>query len=277
MYRMKVYEAPQMSRTSKGRAIVNLLELRPDERCVEFMPIEDFEKGEHFLVFATRQGLVKRTSLRLYRNVHRGGLNAVRLNEGDALVGVTWTSGHDHLLLATRKGMAIRFAESDVRPMGRVAAGVKGITLSEDDEVVALVRIGMQEADESGEQRPEATGVDLLTLTEKGYGKRTDLDEYLVHSEQPDGRVVKRPQSRGGKGRIDIRVTARNGPVAAARAVTEEDDVVLVTQGGLLVRIPASSVSKMGRNTQGVRVINLKPGDRLIAAARAAERDDEDD
>jgi len=275
VYKMKVYEAPDLSRTSKGRAIVNLLALREGERCVEFMPIEDFEKEEHFLVFASARGRVKRTSLRLYRNVHKGGLNAIRLNEDDSLVGVTWTRGYDHLLLATSGGMAIRFAESDARPMGRVAAGVKGVSLGRTDEVVALVRIAMLPAEEGEEQAPETSGVDLLTLTEHGYGKRTNLNEYLVQSEQPGGGVSRRPQSRGGKGRIDIRTTQRNGPVVAARAVTDDDDIILISQGGLLVRIAASSVSRVGRNTQGVRVINLKDGDRLIAAAKAADRDDE--
>ncbi|MEC9372436.1 MAG: DNA gyrase C-terminal beta-propeller domain-containing protein, partial [Planctomycetota bacterium] len=268
VFKIKVYEAPQMSRTTKGRAIVNLLELREGERCVEFMPISDFEKGEYFLVFATAQGRIKRTSLRLYQNVNRSGLIAVNLNEGDSLVGVTWTSGHDHILLGTSNGMAIRFKESDARPMGRSAAGVKGIDLRDGDTVVGLVKIDMTPPDEDGRQSSIHPEADLLTATENGYGKRTALDEYLVWREGADRGEC---QSRGGKGRIDIRTTDRNGPVVSIKSVTPDEDVMMISQGGMLVRMPVESISRIGRATQGVRLVNLKDGDRLIATARVAE------
>lgn len=303
VFKIKVYEIPEMARTAKGRSIVNMVELRPAEndesgkpvsaaeKAVAFLPIKDFEKAEDFLVFATAQGKIKRTSLKLYQNVNKGGIIAISLNDGDSLIGVVATGGIDHLLLGTRQGKAIRFAEPDARAMGRSAAGVKGIELSEadgGDQVVGLVRIEMRNADDpTSKVHPE---MDLLTVTENGYGKRTDLTEYLVqtadaddesdpeesvgdgdpaHASGADG-VPKggyRVQSRGGKGRIDIRTTERNGNVVAVTAVTPDQGVVFVTQGGLLVRIPAEQISRIGRATQGVRVVNLKEGDKLIAAA----------
>jgi len=275
VFKMKVYEAPSMNRTSRGRALVNLIDLRPDEKCVAFMPISDFEKGEWYLSFATAHGLVKRSSLRLYRNVNRSGLIALRLNEGDSLVGVQWTSGHDHLLLGTAQGMSIRFRESDARPMGRAAAGVKGVDLRDGDSVVGLVKVEMTPPDEDDRQSPTHPEADLLTLTVNGYGKRTDLSEYLVRSGGDNGQIDARPQSRGGKGRIDIRRSPRNGDTVCVMAVTPDEDVVLITQQGMLVRIPVDSISRIGRGTQGVRVINLKAGDSLVAAARVAESEED--
>jgi DNA gyrase subunit A len=253
VFKMKVFQIPEMSRTSKGRAIVNLLELREGERVVAFLNIQDFEKSEDFLFFATASGKVKRTALQDYRNVHRAGINAVNLNEGDTLIDVIHTTGHDHVLLATSSGMSIRFDENDARVMGRNAAGVKGIELEEGDKVVGLIRVDDQ--------------ADLLTVTANGYGKRTTLSEYLVKSE--DGTT--RPQSRGGKGRIDIKTTDRNGQVVAVRCLMETDSVMFITAGGLLTRVPARSISQIGRNTQGVRLVKLNEGDRVIAAARIAD------
>ncbi len=273
VFKLKVYELPSMSRTSKGRSLVNVIELRKDEKCVAFMPIADFEKGENYLTFATASGQIKRTALHQYRNVNRSGLIAINLKEGDELVGAVWTSGHDHVLLGTTGGMSIRFGEDDARPMGRATAGVKGIDLRDGDKVVGLVRIEMSPPDEDGNQTPLRDAA-LLTVTESGYGKRTDLNEYLVTSEHENGTVTRRTQSRGGKGRIDIRTSDRNGGVVAVRAVLPEEDVMFITQKGMLVRIPADSISKIGRATQGVRVINLKPGDRLISAARVMEKED---
>lgn len=275
VFKMKVYQIPQMGRTSKGRSIVNLIDLKPGERAVEFMPISDFERSEYFLVFATAQGLIKRSSLRLYQNVHKGGLIAVRLNDDDSLVAVTWTTGHDHLLLGTAGGMAIRFQEGDARPMGRSAAGVKGVNLKKGDRVIDMARIFMTEPDETGAQQTIDDDLDLLTVTENGYGKRTHVDEYLVQSERPDGGTELRPQSRGGKGRIDIRTTGRNGPVVAVKAVRSGEGLMLMTQQGQMVRIRVDSISRIGRATQGVRVINLRDGDRLVAVARIPESEDD--
>ncbi len=250
VFKLKVWQVPEGSRTGKGRAIVNLVRLRDGEQVVTCLPIDDFEKGEDFLLFATRQGKVKRTALRDYRNVNVAGINAINLRDQDDLVGVVHTSGDHHILLATSTGMSIRFNESDARVMGRVAAGVKGIDLKTGDEVVGLVRVD--------------DDADLLTVTANGYGKRTPMAEYLVHSE--DGST--RPQSRGGKGRRDIRTEGRNGHVVTIRNVHDADGMVLASESGMLVRIPADSISKIGRNTQGVRLVNLKAGDRVIAAAK---------
>jgi DNA gyrase subunit A len=258
VFKMKVFQIPEMNRTSKGRAIVNLLELRDGERVVAFLNIQNFEKSEDYLFFAAASGKVKRTALQDYRNVHKSGINAVGLNEGDQLIDVIHTTGSDHVLLATASGMSIRFDENDARVMGRNAAGVKGIELEEGDKVVGLIRVDDQ--------------ADLLTVTANGYGKRTALSEYLVKSE--DGAT--RPQSRGGKGRIDIKTTERNGPVVAVRGVKDNDSVMFITAGGLLTRVPARTISQIGRNTQGVRLVKLNEGDRVIAAARIADGSSEE-
>jgi DNA gyrase subunit A len=255
VFKMKVYEIPEASRTNRGRAIVNLINLQEGERVREFMPISDFEKNENFLLFATASGLVKRTALKDYRNVHRGGLNAINLKEDDSLIGVTWTTGADHIILGTKTGQAIRFPEGDARVMGRNASGVKGIGLTQGDQVVGLVRV------------PENEEADLLTVTENGYGKRTPTAEYLVQSE--DGH--RRPQSRGGKGRRDIATSQRNGQVVTLLRVTAENDLMLITQKGMIVRIEAGSIRQTGRGAQGVRLINLAKEDRLVGVARVAE------
>ncbi len=253
VFRMKVWQIPELSRTSRGRAIVNLLELKEGEKIRAFLPITDFEKCEDYLFFATSEGKVKRTSLKDYRNVNRSGIIAINLNEGDKLVGVLQTSGDDHVLLATAAGKAIRFDENDARVMGRAAAGVKGIELSEGDQVVGSVRC--------------VAGGDLLTVTRNGYGKRTALEEYLVQSE--DGST--RPQGRGGLGRIDIQTTERNGSVVDVRVVTERDSLMFISSGGMMVRIAAAEISRIGRNTQGVRVVRLREDDQLIATAIVAD------
>ena len=259
VFRQKAYQIPEMSRGSRGRAIVNLLRLRDDEKIVAFLNVQDFEKGEDFLFFATSKGRVKRTALSDYRNIRNSGINAINLNEGDDLIGIIQTKGEDHVLLATEQGMSIRFNESDARVMGRTAAGVKGIDLAEDDTVIGLVAA--------------SENVDLMTVTENGYGKRTSMDEYLVKSE--DGST--RPQSRGGKGRRDIRTSDRNGRVVAIRSVQEDDSLMFISSGGMIVRIAANSISKIGRNTMGVRLVNLKDNDLVITAARVLESGDEDE
>ena len=256
VFRIKVWQIPEMARTAKGRAIVNLLELREGEKVKTFLPIEDFEKKEDYLVFATQKGRVKRTSLKDYRNVNRGGIIAIALNDGDNLVGVISTSGTDHVLLATKEGMAIRFDEDDARVMGRDTAGVKGIELAESDEVVGIVRCDDVRA--------------LLTVTSNGFGKRTAFGEYLVQSE--DGST--RAQSRGGKGRIDIQTTDKNGFVVAVLPIAAGDSVVVVSSSGMLVRTPAAEIREIGRNTQGVRVVRLKDGDAVVGVASAPREDE---
>ena len=257
VFKMKVWQIPEMSRTAKGRALANLLELREHESARFFLPISDFEVSEDYLFFSTALGRVKRTSLKDFRNVNRGGIIAINLNEDDELIGVEMTRGNDHILLATKRGMAIRFDENDARVMGRATAGVKGIDLSKSDQVVGLVRC--------------TDDADLLTVTERGYGKRTPLRDYLVHSEDGD-----RPQNRGGKGRIDIKTTGRNGSVVAVRTVTNDDNLMCISSDGMMVRLSAQGISAMGRNTQGVRVVTIRDGDKLIDCATAPGDEEEE-
>ncbi len=255
VYKIKVFEISEASRTSRGRSIANLLEMRGNERICSMMPIEDFEREEAFLLFATASGLVKRTALKDYRNVHKSGINAINLRKDDSLIGVNWTSGNGHVLLGTSTGMAIRFHENDVRAMGRNASGVKGIGLSANACVVGLVSI------EANDPRH------LLTVTSKGFGKRTMLSEYLVRSE--DGST--RTQGRGGKGRRDIVTNKRNGKVMGLITTASHDDLVLISRRGMIVRIEGDSVRQTGRGAQGVRVINLNEDDTLAAVARIAD------
>ena len=250
VFNLKVFHIPEATRTSKGRSLVNLLNFKDNEQVVTVRSIKDFENNQEFLVFATANGRVKRTAVAEYHNVNKGGIHAIRLNDGDALIDVIKTDGSGHILLATKYGMSIRFDENDVRPMGRTAAGVKGISLAKDDCVIGAV-LATDDAD-------------LMTLTENGYGKRTPLVEYLIRSE--DGST--RPQGRGGKGRRDIQTCDRNGLVAGIRAVRDGDSLMFITANGMLIRIAASDIRTIGRNTKGVKVVNLKDDDRLIAAAK---------
>ena len=249
VYQIKVWQIPEMSRTAKGRAINSVVELKDGERMVAYLPIKDFERSEDYLFFATSSGRVKRSSLKDFRNVNRSGIISVKLNEGDRLVNVVQTRGNDHILLATAEGMSIRFDENDARVMGRAAAGVAGIDLAENDAVVGLVRCDDQAA--------------LFTCTEHGFGKRTSMTEYLVHQE--DGQT--RAQARGGKGRIDIKTDERNGRVVAVHSTLEDDDLMFISRGGMIVRIRASEVRLVGRNTLGVRVVKLQEDDALVGAA----------
>jgi DNA gyrase subunit A len=275
VFKIKVYELPEMSRTAKGRPIVNYIDLKSGERTCAYLSIKDFESGSHFLTFVSRKGIVKRTALKEYRNVNRSGLIAVGLKDDDALFNVRLTTGVDDIMLVASNGMAIRFNEQDVRLMGRPAAGVKGIELADDAEIVGILRVPMvvdEDDPEVTHTAPSALerGLSVLTICENGYGKRTEVDEYRV---QPESGPM-RSQSRGGKGRGDIKTTARNGKAAAAIGVYDPDDVVVISRGGLLVRMAADSISKIGRGTQGVRVVKLKDGDQVIAAARVEDSDD---
>lgn len=294
VFKIKVYELPELGRTSRGRAIQNYIQLRPDERTCAYRAVKNFESGSEHLLFVSRRGLVKRTPLKAYANVNKAGIIAVGLREDDSLYDVRLTSGHDDVILVTSKGMAIRFNEHEdrggLRDMGRAAAGVKGIELPEGAEIVGVAVIPMEPDagwtpgdGECEDDRPWVTiqgaGGEvpaLLTITDKGYGKRTDVDEYRVRSEQGDGSFTLRSQSRGGKGRIDIRLNSKNGRPVSAFAVAESDDVVVISRNGQLVRVEARSISRYGRGTQGVRVVGLKDGDSVIAATRVVESEDED-
>ncbi|HHN77506.1 MAG TPA: DNA gyrase subunit A [Phycisphaerales bacterium] len=295
VFKIKVYELPEMSRTSRGRAIQNYIQLGPGERTCAYRAVKNFESGSEHLLFVSRGGIVKRTPLKAYANVNRSGLIAVGLKDGDALFDVRLTSGQDDIILVTSTGMAIRFNEhaerGGLRDMGRSAAGVKGIELSGDARIVGTAIVPMKPdpdwtpgPGESEEDRPwitdrqrEGRPTDLLTITDKGYGKRTDVDEYRVRSEREDGSYTLRSQSRGGKGRIDMKLSDKNGTPVSAFAVGEADDVVVISRGGQLVRVEASSISRYGRGAQGVRVAGLKPGDAVIAATRVVDKGDDDD
>ena len=254
VFRIRVFEIPEATKTSKGRNVVNLLNLQEGEKASGFLAIKDFEKCEDFLVFITKSGVVKHTALSEYRNINARGINAVNLRDGDALIQVLHTKGNDHLLLGTQNGIAIRFEEEDARLMGRAASGVRGIDLADDDAVVGAVRIA-----------PDKETM-LLTLTEKGYGKRTPTQEYLVTSEDGSTRV----QSRGGKGRKDVEVTDKNGRVVAVRTVEPGEEILLLSAGGQAIRTRADEVRLTHRGSQGVRVMNLDEGDKLVAVASIA-------
>lgn len=272
VFKLKVYELPELSRTSRGRAINNFIQLKEGEKTCACRAVKNFEEGEDYLLFVSREGIVKRTALSAYRNVNNAGIIAVGLKEGDGLFDVLRTTGRDDVILVTSAGMAIRFNEDDARPMGRSAAGVKGIEMDEGVRIIGAAVVPMQAAaDGALATAPSAidAGLSLLTITELGYGKRTDVDEYRVTSE--DG--SQRSQSRGGKGRLDIRIAPKNGNPVVALTVEERDDVVVITSSGNLVRTPAASISRYGRGTQGVRVVGLNGADRVIAAARVVEQE----
>ncbi|HMN41156.1 MAG TPA: DNA gyrase subunit A [Phycisphaerales bacterium] len=268
VFKIKVYELPELPRTSKGRAIVNLVSLKEGEKLRAFLNIKDFEAGSHFLTFVSRHGIVKRTPLKDYRNVNTGGLIAVGLKEGDEIFDVLETTGNDDVLLATASGMSIRFDESDARVMGRPAAGVKGIELAEGDYVIGAVRVQMRRNPDETTTTIDPT-IALLTISENGYGKRTLVDEYRVAPESGP----MRSQSRGGKGRVDIDASERNGKSVAALGVKPGDDVVVTTKNGMTVRMPVAEIRETGRGTQGVRVSKLDEGDSVVAAARVASED----
>jgi DNA gyrase subunit A len=244
---LKVHELPQLGRAAKGKAIVNVLQLQENEQVQTMLPVRSFEDAAgEFIVLSTRQGVIKKTSLSAFSNPRKAGIIAINLSDGDELISVGRSSGSDDVLLATRAGKSIRFNESDARSMGRTATGVRGIALSEGDQVVGMEIL-------TGEAQ-------ILTTTERGYGKRTPLDDY-------------RPQKRGGQGIINIRANERNGPVIGIAQVVDDDDVMLITDGGKVLRCPVGGISSMGRATQGVRVMRLDEGEKLVSIARLAEED----
>ncbi|MCK4999857.1 MAG: DNA gyrase subunit A, partial [Anaerohalosphaera sp.] len=244
---LRVYGIPNMSRQSKGRNIANLLNLG-DDKVASIINVRDFDSRQ--LIMATRNGVVKKTVLSAYGNPRSNGVRAINLDEGDDVIGVAVTSGNDEIILGTHNGMTIRFNEEQARSMGRVSRGVRGIKLREGDLVVDMVIV---EEDAS-----------LLTVCENGYGKRTNLDDY-------------RSQSRGGLGLINMKTTERNGKVVALKAVNDEDELMLISAGGIIIRTGLDEVRTIGRNTAGVKLINLKGDDKLVAVERLAKVDDQPD
>lgn len=248
VYRLKAYEIPELSRTARGTAIINLIQIEQGETVNAVIPVQKFD-SEEYLFFATRQGVVKKTPLEDYINIRKGGLIAINLREDDALIGVKLTDGEQEVIMGTALGMSIRFSESDVRSMGRSATGVRGIRLSDKDEV-----IGMDVVDKD---------LDILIVTSNGYGKRTPANDY-------------RSQSRGGKGIKTINVTDKNGPVIALKVVKNEEDLMIITTSGTLIRTSMEGISTMGRYTQGVKLINTREDDAVATVCRVDKSEEED-
>ena len=244
-YWLKVYQIPQGGRAAKGKAIVNLIEISKDERISAILSVKEFVPGK-FVVMATRKGIVKKTDLVAYSHPRAGGIIGITIDEGDELVEVRLTDGDRDIFLGTRKGKAIRFKETDVRSVGRTARGVTGIRMDKDDEVV-----GMQVLSE---------GNSIMTISEKGFGKRTEITEY-------------RPQSRGGKGLINFKTVPRVGLVSGIKQVSRDEDVMLISDSGKIIRLHVDKVSLISRSTQGVKLIEIEEGERLVGIARA-ERED---
>jgi DNA gyrase subunit A len=243
---LKVHEIPEASRAAKGKALVNLLALAGNEKVTATMAVKEYSQ-DRFVVMATKKGLIKKTELAAYSNPRQGGIIALGLEDGDKLIGVQVTDGQREILLGTKQGITIRFSESDVRPMGRTAYGVKGITLEEGNEVIGMETM-----------TPDSTTA-ILTVTEGGYGKRTPVGEYRI-------------QGRGGKGIISVKTTERNGLAVGFLQVRDSDEIMLMAAQGKVLRCKVGDIREIGRNTQGVRILDLEGDeDRVVAVARLAD------
>ncbi|ADO53996.1 DNA gyrase subunit A [Paenibacillus polymyxa] len=249
VYRIKAYEIPDLSRTARGTPIINLIQIEQGESINAVIPIEEFVE-DSYLFFATQHGIIKKTPLDDYANIRKGGLIAINLREDDALIEVKLTDGQQEMIIGTAQGMSIRFPESDVRSMGRSATGVKGISLDESDAVIGMDIVN--------------TDLDILIVTAKGYGKRTPAVDYRI-------------QSRGGKGIKTINVTDKNGPVVGLKVVKAEEDLMIITASGTLIRTSMGEISTMGRNTQGVRLINIRDDDSVATVCRANKNEEQDE
>ncbi len=244
LYRLRGYEVPEAGRTAKGTAIVNLLSLDADEKVTAIMPIQNFADGK-YLLFATKNGLIKKTALKEYDSTRKTGLQSINLKDGDEVIGVRLTDGEDNVVLVTRKGMCITFDEKDVRSVGRVSQGVIGMRLDSDDEVIGM---------ESIIAKSTAT---LLAITENGFGKRTELDEYRV-------------QIRGGKGVITYKITPKTGELVGIKIVNDDDDIMMITDTGTIIRLNVKEVSVLGRSTQGVTLMRTNEG-KVVSVEKISE------
>lgn len=242
---MKVHELPQAGRLTRGKAIINLLNLNSQEKVTTILPLKDFKKGD-FITFITRKGVIKRTPLEAYSNPRSGGIIALHIDEGDELISTKLTDGKQNLFIGTKLGKAIHFPEIQVREMGRLARGIRGIRLSKEDEVVGVEVVS-----------PHSQ---ILTVTENGYGKRTQASEYRI-------------QNRGGSGIFTVKRTKKTGDVVGIRTVTDEDDLMIISNKGKIIRLQAIDIPVQGRNTQGVRLITLEEGEKVVAVARLAEKE----
>ena len=249
LYKLKGYEIPEAGRTAKGTAIVNLLSLDAGEKISAVIPIQNFAEGK-YLLMGTKNGLIKKTSLAEYDSGKKTGLLAITLKDNDELISVKLTDGQDNVVLVTRKGLCITFEEKEVRPIGRIAQGVIGIRLSDDDEVIGM---------ESIISGSKAT---LLAITENGFGKRTELDEYRV-------------QLRGGRGVITYKVTPKTGELVGVKIADETQDVMLITDTGTIIRMSVKEISVLGRSTQGVTLMRTNDGGKVVSI-EIVEKDEED-
>jgi len=236
VYRIKVHQLPVGSRTSKGKAIVNLLPFAQDEEVAAIIAVKEYDDS-HYLIMATKKGLIKKTAIKAYDTSRKDGIIAININKGDELISVEKSNGNDEVIMVSKNGKAIRFSEKDCRPMGRASMGVKGMRLSGDDEVLSMMVVKELDAD-------------LLILTENGFGKRTALSQY-------------NRQKRGGQGVRTLKITEKKGKATGAGILKDEYDLMIISDGGVLIRIPAKSISRTGRSTQGVKVINLKEGNKV--------------
>ena len=247
-YWLKVHEIPDVGPDGRGKAIANLVSMEDGERIAALVAVKEFE-ADKFIVMGTLRGVVKKTELSAFSNPRAGGIIAIGVEEGDSVIAAQISDGKGEVFIGTHDGMSIRFAETDVRPMGRTAYGVRGISLREGDSVVEMEVL-----------KPGGT---ILTVTERGYGKRTELDEYRI-------------QTRGGIGIINIQTSERNGTVVGITQVMDDDELMLITQQGKILRMTAKDIRTIGRATQGVRLIDIEGDDRAVSIARLAEKDDED-
>lgn len=243
VYRLKAYEIPDAKRQAKGTAIVNLLQLQPNEKVTAVIPIKEFEKNK-FLILSTQKGIIKKTELSQFDTSRKSGLIAINLRQDDELISVKLTDGKQEVIIVTREGQSIRFNEDDVRDMGRSAMGVKAMNLSDEDIVVAMELV--------------EEGSDLLVVSESGFGKRTSLDEY-------------RTQTRGGKGILTYNTKDKTGKVVGAKVVTDKDEIMLISSGGIIIRLETKQISKMGRNTQGVTLMKVVQDTNLVSIAKVAQ------
>ncbi len=242
-----MHEIPQAGRAARGKPIVNCVALKPGEQIAALVPVREFA-NDKTLIFATRGGTVKKTVLSAYGNVRSTGICAINIDEGDELIDVQICDPNSDIVLATKQGMSIRFHGGDVRDMGRVATGVKGIELDPSDQVIDMVVV-----------RRDAT---LLVVSEHGYGKRSELSEYRV-------------QKRGGRGIITLKVTEKTGTIIALKEVLPEDELMMITKHGVIIRVPVDGLRVIGRNTQGVRVMHLDANDAVVDVARVVKEDEE--
>src|SRR5437899_1404670 len=248
-YWLKVHEIPQAARAARGKPIISCIAMKPDERLASLVPVREFSEDQ-YLLFATKQGVVKKTRLSEFGNPRSVGIRAINIEKGDELIDVQVTDGRNDIVLATHHGMSIRFHEKDVRDMGRTATGVKGIELDKKDQVIDMVVV-----------RRKST---LLTVTEKGMGKRSELDEYRV-------------QHRGGRGIITLKRAEKTGDVGALKEVLPDDELMMITKKGIMIRVPVEGIRISGRNTQGVKIMNMTAGDLVVDVARVVKEDEADD